>query len=273
MKVWIFTTTYNQEYWIYSFLDHYERFADKIIVYDNESSDNTVNILKKCKKVILHKLDSDGKFDENTLIACRNNAWRAAIGNADWVIVIDPDELVWHSSIQDELHHNQEQGYTIVVPRGYEIIPDNDIDFSTPIIKQRLKGVINDWYTKPVIFNPNLIRGVQFYPGCHGGSFDGKIKCNGQVVQGGPSLVQYPGYPGTSATIATFIPQFKSSKIKLLHYRFLSTQVITDKWKEYKTRLSKNNIKNGWSVQYLYDPSKIIEQFENLRKYAENIDF
>lgn len=68
-------------------------WADEIIIVDDESSDNTVEIARQYKaKVFERKMDSEGKQ--------RNYAMSKA--TKDWILLIDADERVTHE-LQEEI--------------------------------------------------------------------------------------------------------------------------------------------------------------------------
>lgn len=77
------------------FLKHYETFADKIIIWDENSDDGSRKIIKNHPKCELRDWPYRGLDDEKFLHAV-NNWSREAIGKADWIIWPDIDELLWH---------------------------------------------------------------------------------------------------------------------------------------------------------------------------------
>lgn len=246
-KIWVYTTTYNQGWWLPYFFNHYS-FADRIVVYDNNSTDDTVDVCRKLGAEVNH-LPSVG-FDEKVLIDCRNNAWKSARGNADWVIVVDPDELVENPS-----------GYagTILVVRGYEM-------FGFP--NKPSPGTPNDWYSKPCVFKPNHIKEINFVDGCHVANPSGLLQWNGAMC----SPTDLEEYPGVARGIAQFNSSPVYSDLKLLHYRYLhGSDRVLQRWKTSRTRLDEANAKEGIAFQYRYDPQQVLRWFEKLATYAEII--
>jgi glycosyltransferase involved in cell wall biosynthesis len=46
MKIWAYAICWNEEVMLPYYLKHYEKFCEKIIIYDNMSTDNSRNIIK-----------------------------------------------------------------------------------------------------------------------------------------------------------------------------------------------------------------------------------
>jgi (heptosyl)LPS beta-1,4-glucosyltransferase len=84
------------------------RWAQEIIVVDDESTDNTVELAKRyTDKVFVKKMDIEG----------RHRNWAYSLANNLWVLSLDADELVTpqlEKEIKDTLNNNPSQnGFTI----------------------------------------------------------------------------------------------------------------------------------------------------------------
>ena len=77
-------------------LKHLEKYVDKIVVYDDESTDNSVEILKKCKKVI--KIISEKQKGKHNWCERHNRevilraAKEISTVKIPYVLCVDPDE-------------------------------------------------------------------------------------------------------------------------------------------------------------------------------------
>ncbi|WP_207632814.1 glycosyltransferase family 2 protein [Foetidibacter luteolus] len=93
MKIDIFTFAHNEELTLPITVAFYrKKFRDcNIIVYDNESTDNTVALARQlgCE---VRPFITHGTYDDKALANLKNTCWKSS--NADWVIVCDMDELV-----------------------------------------------------------------------------------------------------------------------------------------------------------------------------------
>jgi glycosyltransferase involved in cell wall biosynthesis len=143
----VFALCYNEEHILQAFIDHYKsNFNATITFYDNESTDNSLSIIKEngCNYI---SFDSGGTINENTYLEIKNNCWKNS--KADFVIVCDTDEFL---EIPTDI-----EGCTIIKTKGFDMIGDCD---------SRL-GVFNEIYSKRIMFSPKHIQEINYWSGCH----------------------------------------------------------------------------------------------------------
>lgn len=111
----LFTTSWNEEFMLPRMVDFYRaRIPDIIIhVYDNHSTDNTVQIAKEMGCHV-HSWDTNGEIRDDLLLEFKNNIWKNS--KADWVIVCDVDEWVdfkpdW---VPESMDWFRSEGYNMV---------------------------------------------------------------------------------------------------------------------------------------------------------------
>ena len=89
----IYTITYNEQFILPHFIKWYrDKFPDcRIVIYDNESTDNTVGIAyeNNCEVVFY---STNNKLTDSKYLEIKNNCWKDA--NTDWVVVCDADEFL-----------------------------------------------------------------------------------------------------------------------------------------------------------------------------------
>lgn len=161
----VFAVCWNEEKILPFFLEHYS-FARKITLYDNHSTDKTVEIARTYKNVEVVTYDSGDECRDDIYLKIKNNCWKWS--NADWVIVCDVDEFF--TGNLDAV------SATIVVPEGYNLIHKT--------FPQKLSEVTHGWrdlrYDKPCVFRPDQIREINFTVGCHVANPEGVINmCSG----------------------------------------------------------------------------------------------
>jgi len=143
MNITIYTITYNEEKMLPFFLDHYSKFASKIVIYDNESTDNTVKIAKEHPLVKnIYSVKTGNSLDDSMYVKIKNSCWK--------------------DDTSDHLVHR---------PTGYNMISEKFPKSGISITEQIKRGVYDKFYCKPVIFNPNLIKRTDFELGIHNGRF------------------------------------------------------------------------------------------------------
>ena len=91
MSVDVFTICWNERDLLPYFLRWYAA-ADRIVVWDNGSTDGSQAIVAACKNAELRSYDTNGQQDNLAMLAVKNGCWKQS--TADWVIVCDVDELI-----------------------------------------------------------------------------------------------------------------------------------------------------------------------------------
>ena len=135
------------------FLRHYSTFADKIIVYDENSTDGTREIVKACPKAELRDWTGRGLNDEE-FIAAVNSLYKTVRGRADWVIWADCDELLYHPNPVAALASAD----GVVVPStGYALISTNGFPSGSGQIYDYVRmGVRQENYDKMICWKPQI---------------------------------------------------------------------------------------------------------------------
>lgn len=240
MKIDVFTTCYNEEIILPYFIKHYKQFARNIIVFDNMSDDNSFNIMKNSDVTII-QFDTKNQFEEAALINLRNNCWKQS--DADWVIIVDMDEFVYHPNIVEILKKSEA---TLIHPKAYEMMSETIPTTSGQIYDEINMGYSTDeftslnvyphWksnYSKGCVFKPSDIAEINFGPGSHECSPVGNVKVD------------------------------KNTGLKLLHYKYINRDVLIKKYEHYKIRQSQNMIKNGWGNYQSWDAVEINKQYDS----------
>lgn len=243
MKIEAFLLCWNEIDIMPFVVKHYQKFCDRIVIYDNHSTDGSSEIAKSlgCEVIPF----GSKFFDDSENMKVKNSCWKGS--NADWVIVADFDECLfsyyvdtvmlpiesWWNDIQEKLLiEKEEQQSTIIRTIGWQIM-------SNEMPKEDLLEITNgyrfDNYSKNIIFNPKAIQEINYNPGAH--------RCDpvGDVVWSEESLY-------------------------VLHYKHIGGVERTIKrYKEYQKRMSPYNRKHGHGRHY--------NQNERLlrREWAERI--
>lgn len=204
------------------FFRHYDSIVDEYYIYDNISTDpRTFDLYDSNPKVTVVPFDTGGKNDSPTKRRIRNSAWKEC--NADWVLVVDADELLFHpTGVRTYLEWCLKKGITYpTIKGGYEMVSEHfpRDDGRTPITDLVKCGIENWRYAKRCVFQP--VADVVY--GC--GAHPHDTEARGHVVES------------------------KQAELLLLHYSWLSFD-----WRYNRTlwrarNLSAANIAHGWSVQ------------------------
>lgn len=143
------------------FVAHYRRnFPNcKIVIYDNESTDDTVKIAQKLGCEVRVNA-TNGKLDDLRYIEIKNYCWKETKG---WVMVVDVDELL-HVAPKD-------LNCTAITVKAYNMISVN----GEPLDKIT-HGVRSIDYDKFCCFDASQITDVNYGMGCHQASPKGNVQ-------------------------------------------------------------------------------------------------
>ena len=142
----IYTICFNEEIMLPFMIKWYrERFPNcLIIVYDNESTDRSVQIaLENNCKVISYS--TNNQLSDSKYLEIKNNCWKTA--TTDWVLVCDVDELL---DINENILNTTD--YNIIGGKGYEMC--GNINDKIEDINQ---GVYTSGYSKLLCFNSKVV--------------------------------------------------------------------------------------------------------------------
>jgi hypothetical protein len=225
---------YNEEYILPHLLKYYSKFCDKIYILDNNSSDNSIQIINSFDNTEIITWDSNNEVRDDLYLKLKNNVWKQSIGVADFVIVGDSDEFLFHDDMIDFLKKSKENGFTVFKPEGYHMIgdenlvlkPDDDL-FSE--VKEGIKGESND---KLMLFDCNKVKEINYMHGCHIANPIGDIK------------------------------MYRGSDLKMLHFKYLGLDDFIPKQKLRGDRLSEFNKTRGLGMYYLYSEEKHREEYK-----------
>lgn len=216
-------------------IKHYQKFCDRIIIYDNHSTDGSAEMAKSlgCEVIPF----GSKFFDDQINMELKNSCWKGS--QSDWVIVADFDEIlcnsdfneysvrdaIWYSTLYQCLLNDKN---TIFKTIGWQIMSE---EMPKDDLLEITNGYRFDNYSKNIIFNPKAIKEVNFGPGAH--------ICNpvGDVA-------------------------WSSENLYVLHYKHIGGVERTIKrYKEYQKRMSKLNRAKGWGSHYNRTPSSIRQEW------------
>lgn len=221
--VHLYTICWNEEKIIPYFINHYKDFVDKFFIYDNESTDSTIELLSKYDNVEIKTYESGNQIRDDIYLKIKNNEWKKSKGVADFVIVCDMDEFLYHENMIEYLIDMKKNNYTLSKVLGFEMITEKfNFNYDYKLTELLKEGIYTHWFNKLCIFNPNKIDEINYSPGCHGAKPIGDVS-------------------------------FTESELKLLHYKNLGLEYALDKLIKYKNRISELNKKMKWGSQYNAD--------------------
>jgi len=233
MKIACYALAYNEEIILPHFIDHYKKFCDKIVIYDNMSTDNTKQIALDSGCEVISWEAPGGGFNDQCHLDIKSNCYKKDRLDYDWVITVDADEFITHKKGEEFFIKCLEDYITsgIKLPKvtGYNMFSwDHDLSQPLTAIKEAVPSLS---YSKSVIFNPSL--DLSWEAGCH--------VCH---------------IPNDS----------DDEQLVLKHYKFINYDYVITRSRLLESRLSEENKKKGYSTHNTWNEKKWYAYFKSLEK-------
>jgi len=233
MKIHAHIIAWNEERILPFTLDYYSQFCEKIFVYDNMSTDGSDEIYKKYDNVTVVKWETpDKKYNDVSLAEMKSNVYKISRKfKADWVVMCDCDELLYHENLLDKLKEYKEQGITMPKIDGHDMFSEEFPEYDGGLLTDKVK-IGSETYApmcKNIIFNPML--DIKYAPGAHASA------ANGSVVS-------------------------KEAELKLLHYKFLGKDYVLGRYGVLADQLSDFNLKTGLSGHWTRPPMAYMDKMK-----------
>jgi glycosyltransferase involved in cell wall biosynthesis len=214
-------------------LDHYSKFCEKIFVYDNMSDDGSDEIYKKYDNVSVIKWQNpDGMYDELQQVNIRNSAYKNSRSKgADWVIVCDCDEILYHPNLLDKLEEYKTLGVTVPKIDGHDMFSEEFPEYDGEPITDKVKigSDVYDVMSKNIIFDPKL--DIKFGIGSH----------------------SFRAQNGTFSN---------EPELKLLHYKFLGKEYVLWRYEMLAKRRNEQMKQTGLSGHWTRPPMKYMDEMK-----------
>lgn len=232
-KIWVYALCYNESYFVGNFLTAYKD-AEKIIIYDNHSTDNSVELLKQDSRVEIRFFDSGNELRDDIHMKIKDSCWKESRGKADWVIVIDFDEIFSRARCIDgevifdlDLSEPYNNGFNIIKPYGYNMISmDAPLYTNDHPFKYSPKGKYYHPTEKLCCFRPDQISDMNYGAGCHTAD------------------------PRDMNRRKDGVKILFDKDYKALHFRAWNYELYMKRTEIRRTRLSSINKEHNWGQQY-----------------------
>ena len=217
------------------FFRHYDRLASRYFIFDSGSTDRSIEMLKLNPRVTLGRFQVEGDSFVTAALNHYNECWKQSRGQADWVIVCNVDEHVYHRDLKGYLWRCKSRGISLIIPKGYNMVSDVFPETDKPLCETVKRGMRDSFWDKPEIFDPNRINEINFEPGRHTANPSGEITTPRNV------------------------------SVKLLHYKYIGLEYLLRRHHELKSGLRPLDIQSGWGHQYLWDKERNIEEYKRIK--------
>ena len=229
--VHLFALCLNEARMIPYFLRHYDGLVDAFHISDNGSTDQSLALLRGDPRVRVEPFKTEGDSFVDVAKRLQNSVWKASRGVADWVVVVEMDEHLFHPDLAGYLDHCFHTGVTVIRSQGYNMFADRFPVGQGLLSDEATRGVPFAMFDKLAIFRPEQVEEVNYEAGRHG---DRPV---GHVV---------------------FEPQ---PQVKLLHYKHLGVDYVCERNAALVTGLKDGDRRNDWGVHYRAERRQVEDTF------------
>lgn len=243
MKIDLYTLCWNEMDILPFVIDYWKRFVTHAYVYDNGSTDGSVEYLKQFDWITVEHYESDG-MDDSKLRDIKNTKWKQSKGKADWVVVCDMDEIVYSKNLINVFEEATEKGYTAIDCDWYWFCNDYLPEYKDDgiLLHQKCTKFHNN-PGKHLIFNPNEIIEINYSVGAHTANPKGNYK------------------------------PYKSGDMCVFHTnKGFGIEYKLKRYKEMNNRLSEIDRRNKWSIHYGFSKQVLIDDYLNCQKNSFNVN-
>jgi hypothetical protein len=224
------------------FFRHYDPFVDRYVLFDDGSTDNTLSLLAGRPKVEVRQFIRSDKqsfaFSEQTL---SNDCWKESRGAADWVIVTDMDEHLFHPSMLEYLDICSGEGITLIPALGFQMISEDVPAVGETLYKSRFFGAPWTQMMKPSIFKPSEIKEINFSVGRHSANPTGNVR----------------------------VPQ--RDEVLLLHYKYLNFEQTHRRHMQLATKLKPEDHRFGMGHKYRWSQEELRKDWDRVAASAVDV--
>jgi len=224
MNIEIYALCHQEADIIPYFMRHYKQYG-QVFLMEGHSTDGSAE-LARLRGAIIVPVDTNDEVRDDIFTDIKNNCWKDS--KADWVIVCDMDEFVYHPDMINYLSTIKD---TIVIPRQFEMITDIYPTTDKQIYDEVRYGF--EMPSKMFLFQPQKLKNISYGVGAHSAQPEGEVYIN------------------------------KSSEIICMHMKFLSVNKVIERNRYLTSRFSDINRKNGWGWHTSLPPAAIVDTFND----------
>jgi hypothetical protein len=232
-KIHLHCLCWNDARMLPFFFKHYDKIVDKYFVLDNGSTDGSLALLEKHRRVEVSHFDVSGdSFVEEERRLC-DTMW--CNSDADWVIITDIDEHIYHPDLKKYLRRCAQQGVTAIQTIGYEMVSDSFPGGGKPLSELVTIGTRSLGHDRLCIFSPRHVTATNFSPGRHEAEPAGKV----------------------------IWPTCR--EVLLLHYKQLGVDYPIARSAELRQGLRARDLTKKWGVHYTWNAVEIAARWQEIR--------
>jgi hypothetical protein len=233
LRVHLYAQCWNDAFMLPYFFRHYDRFVDRYVIFDDGSTDRSLAILRDHKRVELRRfIRSDPDSFVLSERALSNDCWKESRESADWVILTDIDEHLFHPRMASYLRECAAAGITLLPALGFQMI-SNDMPRDGELLCEVCRqGVPWSQMMKPSIFDPRAIADINFTTGRDRAAPVGNVR----------------------------LPP--RDEILLFHYKYLNMSRTHARHRELLGGLGETDLANRWGHKYSWSIDELAADWD-----------
>lgn len=229
MKTHLYTISWNEVDMLGFFFRHFDPWIDRYVIYDDGSTDGTLEMLHAHPRVEVRKF---ARTDPDSFVASHqklmNNTWKGSRKEADWVVLTAIDEHLHVAGIPMKayLERCRSKGVTVLHCMGFQMVSEEFPQQDELLWQTRTVGCPYARLSRLSIFNPKAVRKTNFTGGQHGAHPEGNVRL--------PSR----------------------DELLNLHYKNIGFERLFRRHRQLKQGLGPKDKAQSWSKKYDWTPDK-----------------
>jgi hypothetical protein len=234
----LYCLCWNEMAMLPHFFQHYETLVDRYFVFDDGSTDGSLDLLRQHPKVSLRRFEVEGDSFVANARAFYDSAWHESRGRAHWVLLVNIDEHLYHPQGRDYFRRSLRKGYTVLPAKGYEMVSDSFPGREAALHITVKNGIPSDFLNKLCAFQPDAITHIGYGVGRHQAAPRGRV-------------IAPP-----------------CAELKLLHYKFLGVSYVIERYAQLRERMRQGDRDRQWGRHYFKDADTIAIDHESILSRA-----
>ena len=243
MVTHLYTVCWDEADMLAFFFRHYDPWVDRYVIYDDGSTDGSLEVLRAHPKVELRQLQrTDAESFVISHTQMQEHAWKESRGQADWVVITAIDEHLWIRG-RDMTNYLQElgaAGVTCVPALGFDMNSEQFPCDRGLLIETVTRGRVRR-FNKLAILNPDAVDETRFVEGRHSAAPTGRNV-----------------FPSRD-------------ELLLWHYKHLGFERVAARHDAQGARLGSKDRANGWGHRYLWSRERLAWQWRATRATSTDL--